>query len=155
MNLRKRIAQYAVWSRKPEWAMVDIIVLRILIADDHPAVRSSLRSLVQRRRGWDVCGEAADGLDAIEKAKELKPDVVLLDLSMPRMSGIQAAPLIRKELPQSEILIVSQHEAPDIARLVSEAGAYGYIPKSEVWSALVPAIESADKKHSDRGSRND
>jgi len=130
-------------------------MLRILIADDHPAVRSSIRSLLQSRMDWDVCGEAADGLDAVEKAKQLKPDVVLLDLSMPRMSGIQAAPLIRKEAPDSEILIVSQHESPEINRLVAEAGALGYVPKSEVWRALLPAIESADKKHSRQSPPSD
>jgi len=65
-------------------------MVRILIADDHPAVRRSLRSMVQSRSDWDLCGEAADGLDALEKARELKPDVILLDISMPRMNGIEA-----------------------------------------------------------------
>jgi DNA-binding NarL/FixJ family response regulator len=127
-------------------------MLRILIADDHPAVRRSLRFLVQSHMEWDVCGEATDGVDAVEKAKQLKPDVILLDVSMPRMSGIEATPLIRKEVPQSEILIVSQHESPEIARLAIEAGAQGYVSKSEIWSALLPAIESANRKHAGVGS---
>ena len=130
-------------------------MLRILIADDHAAVRNSIRCLVQSHIDWDVCGEAADGLDAVEKAKQLKPDVVLLDLSMPRMSGIQAAPLIHREVPDSEILIVSQHESSEIGRLVTEAGAQGYVPKSEVWSDLMPAIESADKRRSHRPASPD
>jgi DNA-binding NarL/FixJ family response regulator len=125
-------------------------MLRILIADDHPGVRSSIRSLVKSRNDWDVCGEATDGIEAVEKAKQLKPDIVLLDLSMPRMSGIQALPLIRKEVPESEVLIVSQHESPDIESLVAKAGAQGYVAKSEVGRALVPAIESANKRHSHR-----
>ena len=130
-------------------------MLRILIADDHAGVRSSIRSLVRSHTDWDVCGEAADGVDAVEKAKQLKPDVVLLDLSMPRMNGIEAVPLIHKEVPDSEIFIVSQHESPDISRLVAEAGAQGFVPKSKVWSALLPAIESADRKHAQRTPSND
>jgi DNA-binding NarL/FixJ family response regulator len=117
-------------------------ITRILIVDDHPAVRRSLRSLVQSRAGWEVCGEAADGLDALEKAKQFKPDVILLDISMPRMNGIEATPVIHREVPQSEIFIVTQYETPEMARLVAEAGAQGYVPKSPVWTALVPAIES-------------
>jgi DNA-binding NarL/FixJ family response regulator len=125
-------------------------MLRILIADDHPAVRRSLRSLVQTHADWDVCGEAFDGLDAVEKAKVLRPDIVLLDISMPNMSGIEATPLIHQAVPQSEILIVSQHDSPEITRLVAEAGAQGYVSKSEVWSQLLPAIESA--RHKDAGT---
>jgi len=120
--------------------------LRILIADDHPGVRRSLRSLVQTHSEWNVCGEASDGLDAVEQARKLQPDVVLLDISMPRMNGIEATPLIHAAVPQSEILIVSQHESSEIARLIAEVGAQGYIPKSKIWRALLPAIESASKK---------
>jgi DNA-binding NarL/FixJ family response regulator len=123
------------------------MALRVMIVDDHPGVRRSLRSLVHSRIEWEVCGEAIDGQDAIDKARRLKPDVILLDISMPRMNGMEAAPVIRKEVPESEIYIVSQHETPDIARLATEAGAQGYIPKSEIWHSLPPALESASKKH--------
>jgi len=123
-------------------------MLRILIADDHPAVRRSLRSLVQTHADWDVCGEAFDGIDAVEKAKALRPDVVLLDLSMPNMNGIEATPLIHQAVPQSEILIVSQYDSPELTRLVTDAGAQGYVPKSQVWSQLLPAIESASRRQS-------
>jgi two-component system, NarL family, nitrate/nitrite response regulator NarL len=121
-------------------------MLRILIADDHPAVRRSLRSLVLSHADWDVCGEAYDGIDAVEKAKALRPDVVLLDISMPNMSGIEATPLIHQAVPQSGILIVSQYDSPEITRLVAAAGAQGYVPKSQVWNQLLPAIESAGRK---------
>lgn len=86
--------------------------------------------------------EAAVSLDALEKAKQLKPHVILLDISMPRMNGIEATAVIHREVPQSEILIVTQYETPEMARLIAEAGAQGYVPRSQVWTALVPAIES-------------
>lgn len=100
---------------------------------------------------WDVCGEAADGVQAVERAKELNPDVVLMDVSMPRMNGIEAASRIHREFPTTEILIVTQYDTPEIARLAEEAGAQGYIPKSEIWSCLIPAIESANQKRAHRG----
>jgi DNA-binding NarL/FixJ family response regulator len=124
--------------------------LRVMIVDDHPAVRRSLRSLVLSRMDWEVCAEASDGRNAIEIAKQLKPDVILLDINMPVMSGIEAAPVIHKEVPESDIYIVSQYETPDIARLATEAGAQGYIPKSEIWQSLFPALESSGKRHSER-----
>lgn len=142
-----------VWERPAfQGNLLTMDMLRILIADDHPAVRRSLRSLVQTHADWDVCGEAFDGLDAVEKAKVLRPDIVLLDISMPNMSGIEATPLIHQAVPQSGILIVSQHDSPEINRLVTEAGAQGYIPKSQVWSQLLPAIESARRKQHRRDS---
>jgi len=127
--------------------------LRILIADDHPGIRRSLRSLVLSHREWDVCGEAGNGLEAVEKAEQLHPDVILLDVSMPGMSGIEAASRIHGEIPQTQILIVTQHDSPLMARLAEEAGAQGYIPKSEIWSALLPAIETADRRRGNRRSR--
>lgn len=120
--------------------------LRVLIADDHAGIRRSLRSLVLSHREWDVCGEAADGVQAIERAKELQPDLILMDVSMPRMNGIEAASRIHRELPKTGILIVTQYNTPEIARLAEEAGAEGYIPKSEIWNLLIPTIESTSRK---------
>ncbi len=76
---------------------------QILIVDDHEVVRRGIRSLLSSRPGWKICGEAVDGLDAIEKAKALRPSVILMDISMPRMNGIEAARIIRNELPESKV----------------------------------------------------
>ncbi len=89
---------------------------RILIVDDHEAVRRGLRLFLATRQDWMVCGEAVDGIDAIEKAKALRPDLVLMDISMPRMDGVEATRIIRKEVPESEVIIVSQN-APAITEV--------------------------------------
>jgi len=122
--------------------------LRILIADDHALVRRSLRSLLLTHSNWDVCGEAVDGQDAVDKAKELRPDVVLLDVSMPRMTGLQAVPIIRLEVPESQILIVTQHDSNELSRRATEVGAQGFVVKSEATKYLVPAIEAAGERRS-------
>lgn len=146
-------ASSGVWKRSQKAGIFrPMATLRVLIADDHAGIRRSLRSLVLSHREWDVCGEAADGVQAVERAKELHPDLILMDVSMPRMNGIEAASKIHREFPKTEILIVTQYDTPEMARLVEEAGAEGYIPKSEIWNSLVPAIESANRKRTSRGS---
>src|SRR5271156_6465387 len=112
--------------------------IRILIADDNSLVRSGLKMLLQRHADWSVCGEASDGRDAVEKATELKPDVILLDISMPAMDGLTAAELIRERVPESEILIVTLHPSIEMARYASQIGVRGYIVKSLVGSDLEP-----------------
>ena len=81
----------------------------ILIVDDHEQIRKIIRSFFECESGFDVCGEAIDGFDAIQKAKELNPDLIILDLSMPRMSGIEAAPILKKMLPQTPIVLLTSH----------------------------------------------
>ena len=114
--------------------------VRILIADDQEAVRRGVRSLIATHSGWEVCGEAVDGLDAVEKAKSSRPDVVILDISMPKLSGLQAVPLIKNELPDSEILILSQHDPVQARRLAFEAGARTFISKTDMARDLLTAI---------------
>jgi DNA-binding NarL/FixJ family response regulator len=84
------------------------MAIRILIVDDHPVVRHGLRTLLEVQPGWEVIAEAADGLEALEKADRLSPDIILLDVSMPKMNGLEACRLIRKAAPAAEILIVTQ-----------------------------------------------
>jgi DNA-binding NarL/FixJ family response regulator len=115
---------------------------RILIADDHQAVRQGLRWVLEKHAGWEVCGEAADGWEALEKAKSLKPDVILLDIRMPNLGGLEAAPMIRKEVPASEILIISQQDTAESLLLALNSGAQGFVSKYAVDTDLVPAIEN-------------
>ena len=114
--------------------------LRILVVDDHEIVRRRLSSLLQRWPEFNVVAEASDGLDAIEQSKELQPDVVVLDISMPRMSGLEAAPHIRRVAPAAEILFVSQHDTRSIVREALSTGARGFVLKSDAGTDLVNAV---------------
>ncbi len=97
-------------------------MLRILVADDVPMVRAGLKSLLETHEGWSVCGEAGDGQDAVQKALDLTPDVVLLDVSMPHLNGLQAAEIIKKYLPSATIYFVTQYDSLEMARVTAEAG---------------------------------
>lgn len=119
--------------------------LRVLVADDSELIRGSLCSILQSRADFTVCGEAADGKEAVEKAIELKPDVVLLDLSMPGMNGVEAAGFIHGAVPQAEILLVTEHDARTLSHAPNLPGVRGYVMKSQMKNDLIPAIEAASK----------
>ena len=114
----------------------------ILIVDDHPVVRSGIRTLLSARPEWTICGEAADGLDAIDKAKELRPAVVLMDISMPRMNGLDATRIIRRTLPETIVVIVSQNDPEIASRQARDVDASAYIPKSDLGRLLLPTLAS-------------
>ena len=116
--------------------------VRVLIADDHEIVRRGVRSLLETHPALEVCGEAVDGQDAVDAAKQLNPDVVVLDISMPHLSGLEAARRIRQEVPRTEILILSQHDSSEVVNAALEAGARGYVVKSDVSRDLLHAVES-------------
>ncbi|HVA16636.1 MAG TPA: response regulator transcription factor [Candidatus Dormibacteraeota bacterium] len=105
--------------------------VRILIVDDHEVMRGGLRSLLESVPEWEVSGEAADGAEAVEKAKELRPDIVVLDISMPTLNGLDAIRLIKKEVPQTQVIILSRYEAAEMRAKALEAGACNYVPKSQ------------------------
>ena len=115
--------------------------LKILVVDDEKAVRAALQRLLRTQPGWEIVGEASGGSEAIGKAKELQPDVVILDLSMPGMSGLEAAPQIKKAYPAAEVLIFTQHDSEFLVREAQTAGARGYLLKSDA-HRLVAAVES-------------
>jgi DNA-binding NarL/FixJ family response regulator len=116
--------------------------LRILIADDHGIVRGGMRLLLERQAGMEVVAEAVDGLDALELALATKPDVCVLDVSMPRMTGLQAARQIRSHLPGTPILILSMHDDERYVFEALKAGASGYVLKREVDTALLDAVRA-------------
>jgi len=116
--------------------------LRILVVDDHEIVRRGLCSIVQGQTGWEVCGEASDGRSAVEMARELHPDVVVLDVSMPDLNGLEAARQILKADPKIQVLMLTQHDLDQVVREVLDAGARGYLLKSDASRELVLAIEA-------------
>lgn len=116
--------------------------VRILVADDHEIVRRGVCSLLASQPGWTVVGEAVTGRDAVKKAEKLKPDIVILDISMPELNGLEATRQILKAVPQAEVLILTIHDSEQVARQVLSAGARGYVLKSDAARNLVTAIDT-------------
>ena len=115
---------------------------RILIADDHEIVRHGLRRLLETQPGWEVCGEAANGREAVAKARQLKPDVAILDFGMPELNGAEATRQILQDSPRTEVMILTMHDAEPLIREVLEAGARGYVLKSDASRDLVAAVQA-------------
>jgi two-component system NarL family sensor kinase len=113
---------------------------RILIADDHEVMRRGVRNLVESQEEWSVCGEAIEGNEAISKTKELRPDLLILDVSMPGVSGIEAALQILKDEPHTKILFFTMHDSPQMMREISNVGAWGYVAKARAGNDLVDAV---------------
>jgi DNA-binding NarL/FixJ family response regulator len=115
--------------------------LRILVADDHELVRRGIRGLLRAQRRWAVVGEAANGREAVEKANKLKPDVAILDISMPELDGLQATRQIRQAALTTEVVVLTMHESDQMVRRVLDAGALGYVLKSDLATQLVNAVK--------------
>lgn len=116
--------------------------LRVLVADDHEVVRKGLRSILEEQPGWEVAGEACDGRQAVEKAKALRPDVSVVDVSMPGLNGLEATRQMLKNDAESKVLILTMHESDPLIREVLDAGARGYLLKSDASRDLVNAVEA-------------
>ena len=121
------------------------MTIRILLADDHPVVRQGLKSLLEGHAGWEVIGEASDGAEAVEKAKNLHPDVIVLDITMPTMNGLEACRALRRQADQPEILFVTQHDSPQMMQEAIAAGARGYVVKSNAARDLLAAVEAVSQ----------
>jgi DNA-binding NarL/FixJ family response regulator len=116
--------------------------VRILVADDHKVMRDGLRRLLETQQGWEVCGEAETGHEAVARARQLKPDIILVDFRMPELNGAEVTRQILQESPCSQVLMFSLHNSLQVVREALEAGVRGYILKSEAGRDLVSAVRS-------------
>ena len=117
-------------------------MLRILLADDHEVLRRGLRWTLEQQPGWTVCGEAADGREAVALAASLRPDIVVLDVGMPGLNGLEALRRIRRASPRTEILVFTVHGADGMIGELLAAGAKGYLLKSDAARCILPAVEA-------------
>jgi DNA-binding NarL/FixJ family response regulator len=117
------------------------MALRILVVDDHAVVRRGVRALLESQEGWEVCGEATTGRDAVEQSRRLRPDVVVMDLSLPELNGLDATRHILKDAPETEVLVLTMHQSEELARDVLQAGARGYVLKSDADENLIAAVD--------------
>jgi len=127
--------------------------VRILIADDHEIVRRGMRPLIESEWGWEICGEASDGREAVALAEKLKPDVVVLDVAMPEINGIDVARQIKRLLPETEVLAFTGTESEALVHQLFVAGARGCVLKSDAAEHLVPAIKALCEHQPYFGSR--
>jgi DNA-binding NarL/FixJ family response regulator len=119
--------------------------LRILIADDHEVVRRGLCTLLQAHEGWEICGEAKDGREAVEMAKQLKPDVVILDVGMPNLNGLAAARQVAQQDANQKIIVLTITDSDQVIREALDAGARGFVLKSDAARDLVSAVEALQR----------
>jgi len=118
-------------------------LIRVVIADDHPVIRGLVRSTLQQHPRFEVCGEAENGAEAIEEVKRVRPDAVILNVTMPLVNGFQAAREIKKQVPETAIVILSSHADKHFIEEAKKIGVRAYVPKSKVGQALVKALEAA------------
>lgn len=116
--------------------------LRILIADDHDLIRRGLKSLLEMHAGWKVCGEACRGPEAVEKAEQLKPDILIIDVCMPELNGVEATRQVRRVSPRTEVLVLSVHHSEHLIREILDAGARAFVVKTDCDVDLVRAVEA-------------
>jgi DNA-binding NarL/FixJ family response regulator len=130
---------YRATGEHPRWRGA-AIVIRILVADDHEVVRHGLRALLEAQPGWQVVAEAGTGREAVELAEQLRPDIAVLDVSMPELNGLEATRRIRKALPGTEVLVLTMHQTEQLLREALLAGARGYLLKTDAGDRLVAAV---------------
>jgi DNA-binding NarL/FixJ family response regulator len=114
--------------------------VRVLIADDQTFIRQGLSAVLSDEKDIEVCAEAVDGRDALAKSLEFRPDVVIMDLIIPRLDGLEATKLIRKALPKLKVLSISQYDIPEMVKEAEKAGAAAFVPKLLIWDKLIPSL---------------
>src|SRR5688572_17781541 len=119
-----------------------VSAMRIVVVDDHSVVRLGVRALLESQPGWEVLGEASTGREAVEVVRRLQPDVVIMDLSLPELNGLDATRQILKESPRTEVLVLTMHHSEELVRDVLQAGARGYVLKSDADASLINAVDS-------------
>jgi DNA-binding NarL/FixJ family response regulator len=124
--------------------------VRVLIVDDQDFIRRGLRALLIEATDLEVCGEAIDGRDAIAKVRELRPDLVIMDISLPVLDGLQATREIRRHFPATQVITLSQYEIPDVVKEARRAGALTHVPKALLWARLLPAVRSVAAMEANR-----
>src|SRR5258708_20568931 len=124
------------------------MALRIVVADDHDIIRRGLKQLLTAHQGWEACAEAKTGREAVSITEQLKPDIVVMDISMPDLNGLEAARRIKKALPRTEILILTLHFSDQLVREIVEAGVRAYIMKSDADKDLISAVEALSNHRS-------
>ena len=118
-----------------------VTTLRIVLIDDHAVVRRGVRALLESQPGWEVVGEATSGKEGIDVVRRLQPDIIVMDLSLPQLNGLDATRQILKESPRSEVLVLTMHHSDELARNVLAAGARGYVLKSDADQSLIAAVD--------------
>jgi DNA-binding NarL/FixJ family response regulator len=139
---------YALFQRKPLDVVLGVKNMRILIADDHDIVRRGLKELLAAKPGWEVCAEAKNGHEAVTLAEQHRPDVVVMDISMPELNGLEAVRQIRKQLPRTEFVVLTLHISDRLVHDIVEAGARAYILKSDADKDLEAAVEAVSNRRS-------
>ena len=119
--------------------------IRVLVVDDHPVVRKGISMCLARHEGLEIVGEAADGREAVHRARELQPDIVLMDINMPHMNGLAVTELLRREMPRVKVLVLSTHSNPDYVLRIIQSGAQGYVLKDATPEELVRAVEIVNR----------
>jgi DNA-binding NarL/FixJ family response regulator len=114
------------------------------VVDDHAPVRQMIRTFLELHPDWEVCGEAADGIEAIQQAANLRPDIAVIDLDMPKLNGLEATRRIHDLIPSTRVLILTLHDVSTLPKMARDSGAQGYVLKSEAFDVLTQAIEAVD-----------
>ena len=122
-------------------AMTDEVMKRLLVVDDHPMIRLGIETILRPRTEWEVCGTAGSGTEAIQKAEELHPEIIIMDISMPGMSGLEATRVIHAKWPDMKILLLTLYDSVEWVETAFRAGAKGYLLKSETEGELIRALE--------------